>query len=148
MKVLDGVCTHVTSSAASRDSAVKLSTDSYQFWVAHYNQRVTFQSHIRFARKVQNLVMRFQSPLVYKKYDGNPAEIRSYSKDRCNLGTSAKLIFNEIHALHGDHTISYKTVARWTRNFGSVRRASKITQGLIEQLAKSSRLRKQQFENQ
>ena len=29
------VCTHVTSSAVSRDNAVKLTTDSYQFWVAH-----------------------------------------------------------------------------------------------------------------
>ena len=28
-------------------------TDLYQFWVAHLNLRVTFQSHIRFARKVQ-----------------------------------------------------------------------------------------------
>ena len=43
----------VTSSAASRDSAVKLSNDSYQFWVVHQNLQVTFQSHIRFARKVQ-----------------------------------------------------------------------------------------------
>ena len=51
--MLDAVCTNVTSSAASRDSAFKLSTDSYQFWVAHLNLRVTFQSHIRFARKVQ-----------------------------------------------------------------------------------------------
>ena len=34
-KVLDAVCTHATSSAASRDSAAKLTTDSYQFWVAH-----------------------------------------------------------------------------------------------------------------
>ena len=51
--MLDAVCTHVTSSAASRDSAVKLMTDSYQFWVAHQNLRVTFQSDIRFARKVQ-----------------------------------------------------------------------------------------------
>ena len=51
--MLDAVCTHVTSSAASRDSAVKLMTDSYQFWVAHQNLRLTFQSHIRFARKVQ-----------------------------------------------------------------------------------------------
>ena len=47
------VPTHVTSSAASSDSAVKLMTDSYQFWVAHFNLRVTFQSHIWFARKVQ-----------------------------------------------------------------------------------------------
>ena len=31
---MDAVCTHVTSSAASRDCAVKLTTDSYQFWVA------------------------------------------------------------------------------------------------------------------
>ena len=51
--VLDAVCTHVTSSAASCDSAVKLTTDSYQFWVAYYNLRVTFQSHIRFASNVQ-----------------------------------------------------------------------------------------------
>ena len=29
------VCTYVTSSAASRDSAAKLTTDSYQSWVAH-----------------------------------------------------------------------------------------------------------------
>ena len=47
-KVLNAVCTYVTSSAVSRDSAVKLTTDSYQ------NLRVTFQSHILpFARKVQ-----------------------------------------------------------------------------------------------
>ena len=51
--MLDAVCTHVTSSAALCDSAVKLTTDSYQFWVAHLNLRVTFQWHIRFARKVQ-----------------------------------------------------------------------------------------------
>ena len=34
-KVLDVACTHLTPSAASRDSAVILTTDSYQFWVAH-----------------------------------------------------------------------------------------------------------------
>ena len=34
-KVLDVVCTHVTSSAASRDSEVKLTTGSYQIWVAN-----------------------------------------------------------------------------------------------------------------
>ena len=34
-KVLDTVCTRVTSSAASRYSAVKLTIDSFQFWVAH-----------------------------------------------------------------------------------------------------------------
>ena len=43
----------MTSSAASRHSAVKLMTDSYQLWVAHLNLQVTIQSHIRFARKVQ-----------------------------------------------------------------------------------------------
>ena len=52
-RVLDAVCTHVTSSVASRDSAVKLTTDSYQFFVEYYNLRESFQSHIRFARKVQ-----------------------------------------------------------------------------------------------
>ena len=51
--MLDAVCTHVTSSAASRDRAAKLTTDSYEFLVAHSNLRVTFQSHIRFARKVK-----------------------------------------------------------------------------------------------
>ena len=50
------VCTHVTSSETTRYSAVKLATDSYQglstespcsyqFWIAHLNLRVTFQSH-------------------------------------------------------------------------------------------------------
>ena len=34
-KVLDAVYTHVTSSAASRDSVVKLTTDSYQFKFEH-----------------------------------------------------------------------------------------------------------------
>ena len=34
-KVLDAVYIHVTSSAASSDSAVKLTTGLYQFWVAH-----------------------------------------------------------------------------------------------------------------
>ena len=38
--LLDDVCTYVTSSAASRHSAVKLTTDSYQFSVAHLNLRV------------------------------------------------------------------------------------------------------------
>ena len=32
---MPAVCTHVASSAAPRDIAVKLATDSYQFWVAH-----------------------------------------------------------------------------------------------------------------
>ena len=63
--MLNAVFTHVTSSAASRDSAAKLKTDSYHFWVAHENLRITFQLHIRFARKVKNMVMRFQSFLVY-----------------------------------------------------------------------------------
>ena len=51
--MLDAVCTHATSSAASRDSAAKLTTDSYQFWVAHSNLQVIFLSHLRFAREVQ-----------------------------------------------------------------------------------------------
>ena len=52
---------------------------------------------------------------MYKKYDGNPTEIRSYIRNRCNHGISAKLIFNEIQASYGDHAISYRTVARWTK---------------------------------
>ena len=43
----------MTSSAASCDSAVKLTTDSYQFWLAHKNLRASFQSHKQFSRKVQ-----------------------------------------------------------------------------------------------
>ena len=58
----------MTSSAASRDSAVELTTDSYQFWVAHKNLRVTFQSHIYgLQEKLKNIVMRFQSPLVFSR---------------------------------------------------------------------------------
>ena len=51
--MLDAVCNHVTSSAASRDSAVKVTTDLYQFWAAHVNLRVIFHSRVRFAKKVQ-----------------------------------------------------------------------------------------------
>ena len=57
--MLDAVCTHVTLSAESRDSAVKLTADSYKFSVAHLNLRVAFQSPIWFARKVQKYVDAF-----------------------------------------------------------------------------------------
>ena len=60
-KVLDAVCTHVTPSAASRDSAVKIMTDSYQFWVAS-NFSIAYTVCKKSAK---NMVMRFQSPLVY-----------------------------------------------------------------------------------
>ena len=53
------------SSAAWRDSAVKLTPDSYHFWVAHLNLRVTFNRIYSLQEKCQNMVMRFQSPLVY-----------------------------------------------------------------------------------
>ena len=79
--MVDAVCTHVTSSAASRDSAVKLMTDSYQFWVAHLNLRVTIQSHIRFARKVQKYGDAFsKSSSIFMngvKYNGRTANISS-----------------------------------------------------------------------
>ena len=52
---------------------------------------------------------------MYKKYNCNPSKIQTYIKNRCNLGISAKLIFNEIQALYGDHAISYRTVASWTK---------------------------------
>lgn len=54
---------------------------------------------------------------MYRKCDGNPIEIRSYIKNRCKLGISANLIFNEIQALYGEHAVSYRTVARWTKKF-------------------------------
>ena len=54
---------------------------------------------------------------MHKKYSGNPAKIQPYIKNRCNLGISAKFIFNEIQALYGAHAISYRTVARWTKKF-------------------------------
>ena len=66
--MLDAVCTHVTSSAVLRDSAVKLTHDSYQFWVAHENVRETFQSHIQFA-KVQKYGDAFsKSSSIYITY--------------------------------------------------------------------------------
>ena len=70
--MLDAVCTHLTSSAASRDSAAKLTIYSYQFWVAHLKLRVNFQSHIRFARKVQKYDDAFsKSSSIYKLATGN-----------------------------------------------------------------------------
>ena len=47
--MLDAVCTHVTSSAASRDSAVTLTTDSYQIWVVQkYDDAFSKSSSIYF----------------------------------------------------------------------------------------------------
>ena len=71
--MMDVVCTHVTSSAASRDSAVKLTTDSIH---TNLNLQVTFQSHIRFARKVQkygDAFSRFSSIFCFTivKYNTN-----------------------------------------------------------------------------
>ena len=70
---------------------------------------------------------------MYKKYDGNPAEIRSYIKNRCYLGISAKLIFNEIQALYGDHVLYHiELLLDGQRNSGRVWRASKTTLELVE----------------
>ena len=72
--MLDAVCTHEMLSAASRNNAVKLMIDSYQFWVAHLNLRVTFQSHIRFARKVQKYGDAFsKSSSIFGNIMGNGA---------------------------------------------------------------------------
>ena len=49
--LLEAVCTHVTSAAALGYSAVKFTTDSNQFWIAHKNLRVTFQTHSLYVRK-------------------------------------------------------------------------------------------------
>ena len=38
----------------SRCNTVKFMNDSYQFWVAHLRLQVAFQSHLPFARKMQN----------------------------------------------------------------------------------------------
>ena len=54
---------------------------------------------------------------MYKKYDGNPTEIRSYIKNRGFLGINANIIFNEIQALYGAHAIWYRTVPRLTKKF-------------------------------
>ena len=44
----------MTSSAASRYDKVKLTTDSYQFRVAHLKLQVVFQLHLPSARNLQN----------------------------------------------------------------------------------------------
>ena len=62
--MLDAVCTHVTSSAASRDSAVKLTTDSYQICVALKTLASNFNRIYGLQEKCKNIAMRFQSPLV------------------------------------------------------------------------------------
>ena len=54
--VLDAVCTNMTSLPASRYSAVKFTTGSYQLKPA---------SNFVIAEKCKNMVMRLQSPLVY-----------------------------------------------------------------------------------
>ena len=54
--MLDAVCTHVTSSAASRDRAVTLTTDSYQIWVVQkYDDAFSKSSSIYFNRNIVSL---------------------------------------------------------------------------------------------
>ena len=48
-----------------RDSAVDLTTDSYQFWVAHLNLQVTINRIYGLQEKCKNMVICFQSPLVH-----------------------------------------------------------------------------------
>ncbi|XP_053390950.1 protein GVQW3-like, partial [Mercenaria mercenaria] len=47
------------------------------------------------------------------------AEIRGYIKTRCQLGVSAKEIFNELCVVHGQNEVSYATVTRWIKKFRS-----------------------------
>ena len=54
--MLDAVCTPVTSSAASRDSAVTLTTDSYQICVVQkYGDAFSTSSSIDFHRNIVSL---------------------------------------------------------------------------------------------
>ncbi|XP_053387175.1 protein GVQW3-like [Mercenaria mercenaria] len=48
----------------------------------------------------------------------NAAEIRGYIKTRCQLGVSAKEIFDEL-CVHGQNEVSYPTVTRWIKKFKS-----------------------------
>ena len=81
----------MSSAAASLDSAVKSMTDSYQFWVAHKNLRVTFQSHIRFARKVKKCGDAFsKSSSIFNACKNKMSTYVSYTKsvnyeDKMNL---------------------------------------------------------------
>ena len=55
--MLDAICTHVTSSAASRDRAVTFTTDSYQIWVVQkYDDAFSKSSSIYFHRNIGSLV--------------------------------------------------------------------------------------------
>ena len=54
--MLYAVCTHVTSSAASRDRAVTFTTDSYQIWVVQkYGDAFSMSSSIYFHRNIVSL---------------------------------------------------------------------------------------------
>ena len=64
-KVLDAVCTHVTSPAASGDSAFKLMADSYIPWLHIKTCEYFFNRMYGLQEKCKNRVVRFQCPLVY-----------------------------------------------------------------------------------
>ena len=109
--MLDVVCTHVTSSAASRDSALTLTTGSYQFWVAHSNLQVTFQSQIRFARKMQ-------------KY-GNAFSKSSSILEICNKFKSNRKKYHQLMCLL--MYIQSFTMTLWSNNAALFKQVAKPT---------------------
>ena len=80
--------------------------------VADLSFKIVFQTH-KFAVGLIELETasprthkpKIESLNMYKKYNENPTEIQSCIKNRCYLGSHAKIIFNEIQALYGDHVI-------------------------------------------
>ena len=69
-------------------SAVNLTTDSYQFCnIAHLKLQVTFQSHVRFARKVQKCGDAFSKSssidriFLFRAYDWRQANVYPVMKN-------------------------------------------------------------------
>ncbi len=68
------------------------------------------------------------------KRSKNAAEIRAYIKYRCQLGVTARKIFNELGTVYGQNELSYATVTRWVKKF-------KVSCGSIKDAPKSGRPR-------
>ena len=69
---------------------------------------------------------------MYKKYDGNPTEIRSYIKNQCNLELAQNSFSTRFRVYMDTMQYHIELLLGGQRNSGRVWRAWKITLELVE----------------
>ena len=122
--MLDDVCTHVTSSAASRYSAAKLMILGCTLKPA---------SNFSMQEKCKNMVMRFQSPLVYNG-----------AKERMNYSICKNQV-NSTRRCHAHSKIIYKHMAPEEETHNTDKRRSTHTSKNTTSKATSSLFPKEIF---